>query len=469
MPAHLSTQKPSRVAPWLYPLVRRVHFYAGILVAPFILVAALSGALYAVAPSLEKAVYSQQLTAPVTDTRISLDEQISAAQVYLETDDQPVEVRPGLAPGATTRVMFSDPSLGESETRAIFINPADGEVRGDLTAYGSSGSLPLRTWISQLHKNLHLGEAGRIYSELAASWLWVLAILGLCMVVLKVRKSKKLKGVTYPVRGVKGYRKTLSWHTSTGVWLAVSLFFFSATGLTWSTYAGGNISEVRTALGWQTPSVTKTLESTPVSSGSPAEHGDHSAHGHGQGSSAAVTSVSYDAVLSLAQSVNVDSQAVIIKPADADGETWIVQENQRSYPTMVDSVAIDAQAQTVVDRADFKDFPLAAKLTRWGVDLHMGTLFGLVNQLILLVLGLGITALCCWGYFMWWQRRPVGSALGKAQPRVLFRSVPLTVWFSLAVGAIVLGLALPVFGVSLMLFLLLDALLYLRKKPAKVT
>ncbi len=45
----------------------------------------------------------------------------------------------------------------------------------------------------------------------------------------------------------------------------------------------------------------------------------------------------------------------------------------------------------VIDRTRFADFPLMAKLTRWGVDFHMGVLFGLPNQLLLIVFG---SALC---------------------------------------------------------------------------
>lgn len=93
---------------------------------------------------------------------------------------------------------------------------------------------------------------------------------------------------------------------------------------------------MRKAFGWQTPSVTKTLEAAPASSDAHADHGEHSSHGHSQQDRA--SAVSYDAVLALAQEVNVDSQQVIIKPAADEGVTWIVQENQRSYPTMVDSV-----------------------------------------------------------------------------------------------------------------------------------
>ena len=45
-----------------------------------------------------------------------------------------------------------------------------------------------RMWCDDLHRNLHLGDAGRWYSEVAASWLWVLALSGLIIwITRKVR------------------------------------------------------------------------------------------------------------------------------------------------------------------------------------------------------------------------------------------------------------------------------------------
>jgi hypothetical protein len=35
--------------------------------------------------------------------------------------------------------MFADPLLGESESRAIFIDPVTLKVKGDMTVYGTSG------------------------------------------------------------------------------------------------------------------------------------------------------------------------------------------------------------------------------------------------------------------------------------------------------------------------------------------
>lgn len=65
-PVMITTQKTpdvitQRRRSWR-PLILRLHFYAGVFVAPFILIAAITGALYAMAPTLERVVYHDILT-----------------------------------------------------------------------------------------------------------------------------------------------------------------------------------------------------------------------------------------------------------------------------------------------------------------------------------------------------------------------------------------------------------------------
>jgi uncharacterized iron-regulated membrane protein len=50
-----------------------------------------------------------------------------------------------------------------------------------MTVYGTSGILPLRQTIDYLHTSLMLGDTGRLYSELAASWMWVAALGGIAL------------------------------------------------------------------------------------------------------------------------------------------------------------------------------------------------------------------------------------------------------------------------------------------------
>ena len=74
----------------------------------------------------------------------------------------------------------------------------------------------------------------------------------------------------------------------------------------------------------------------------------------------------------------------------------------------------------------------ALKLTRLGINAHMGRLFGLVNQLLLAALALGLLCVIFWGYRMWWQRRPArtgrAGVVGKRRPGAVgssFRRGPL--------------------------------------------
>ena len=250
-PATVPVPSPSRWAP-LRPLVLRLHFYAGVLVAPFLLVAAVTGFLYAGAFQAEKLVYARRADRRRTgDTELPISEQVAAAR-KAHPEGTVSAVRPSPEDDATTRVLLSgmkgvDPTTPSpsSSTRT----PA--KVRGALEQYGSTGALPLRTWIDELHRDLHLGETGRLYSEFAASWLWVIAGGGLVLWFSRRRALRK-------VRGTSGRRRTLGLHGTVGVWAAAGFIFLSATGLTWSTYAGPNIDELRTSLGQATPSVSAT-------------------------------------------------------------------------------------------------------------------------------------------------------------------------------------------------------------------
>ncbi|APX33541.1 peptidase [Brachybacterium sp. P6-10-X1] len=461
---------------WFGQLLLRLHFYAAIFIGPFILVSAASGALYAMTPQLEQIVHAEELTAESDGPALPLAEQVEAATAHMGRSAELAAVRPAPEPGETTRVMFAEDSLGESETRAIFVDPVSAEIRGDLTVYGTNGSLPLRTWVDQLHRSLHLGDVGRLYSELSASWLGVIAAAGLGLWIRRARRAHRARDLMRPDFRARGYRRTLSLHTSAGVWVLLGALFLSATGITWSQYGGGNIGTIREAFGFTTATVSTQL---PTSSGTTGgDHGgEHAGHGDGghEGGGAAehvahgsgghdsrkqpgTDPTVIDGVLAAGRAVNIDTGQVEILPPDDVESAWVVQEIQRSYPTEVDAVAVDGATFEVVDRTDFADQDLAAKLTRWGIDLHMGTLFGLANQIVLVVIASALVAMILWGYRMWWQRRPTrgGRRVGRPPQRGALTRAP---WWGVAlvlVGAVGIALMLPLMGASLTAFVVLD-------------
>jgi uncharacterized iron-regulated membrane protein len=53
-------------------------------------------------------------------------------------------------------------------------------------------------------------------------------------------------------------------------------------------------------------------------------------------------------------------------------------------------VAIDARSFKILDRLELERYQPVAKLIRWGIDAHMGVLFGVTNQLIQTLLGSGL-------------------------------------------------------------------------------
>ncbi|MFI6095962.1 PepSY-associated TM helix domain-containing protein [Lentzea sp. NPDC051213] len=427
-----TTATPPRTSFAWRGLFLRLHFYAGVLVGPFVLVAALTGVLYALTPQLESWVYSDQLRVPASAQQLPLSKQVDAA---LATSPQGtlVAVRPAPEPGATTRVLFSEEALGESERRAVFVDPGTGRVTGDLVVYGSSGVLPLRTTLDQLHRNLMLGEPGRLYSELAASWLTVIALGGLVLWISRPRNSKRIRT-----------------HGLIGVWVLAGALFLSATGLTWSAYAGENVATLRQTLGWTTPSLK-----LPGGSGDHGDHGEHTPTGNGHSD--------VDTVLATARASGIDAKGIEIGLPTAPGGAWKVAEIEKGLPTQVDSVAV--QDGAVVGSVRFADYPLAAKLTRWGIDAHMGVLFGWPNQLLLLLLGGGLVTLVVLGYRMWWRRRPT-RGFGRPTPRGQWRKAPPAALAGLGVGALVVGWFVPLLGISLVVFLAVDAVLGRRANQA---
>ncbi|MEX5270910.1 PepSY domain-containing protein, partial [Kocuria sabuli] len=59
--------RPPTSTRWVRQLLLRLHFYIGVFIGPFLLVAAVSGALYALSPQLERVVHSEALTGTVTE------------------------------------------------------------------------------------------------------------------------------------------------------------------------------------------------------------------------------------------------------------------------------------------------------------------------------------------------------------------------------------------------------------------
>ncbi|MCA2213309.1 PepSY-associated TM helix domain-containing protein [Jidongwangia harbinensis] len=434
---------PARRPSSLGALLLRLHFYAGVLVAPFLLIAAVTGLLYTVAPQVDAIRYGDQLTVAADGrTALPLAEQIAAARAA-HPEGTLSAVQPGQG-DATTRVVFDLPELGEKQ-HTVYVDPYRGSVRGTLTTW--FGSTPAVTWLDDLHRNLHLGVVGRHYSEFAASWLWVLALGG---IALWWRRARGRRLLAPELSAKKGVRRTRSFHASTGLWLALGLLILSATGLTWSRYAGGNFTDVLDAWDAHSPELSTSVSAE-------AHHGG----GGPADAAAAADPAAADGVWRVARDHGLTGPVELTVPETA-GAAWTVAGVDHTWPVRLDRVAVDPATDTVVARSDFADWPLLSQLSKLGVQAHMGVLFGVVNQILLAALAVGLICVIVWGYRMWWQRRPT-----RTDRRAAFGAPPAPgAWQRLPGWMIVVGVplvfaigwAVPLFGVPLIGFLLVDLL-----------
>lgn len=162
-------------------------------------------------------------------------------------------------------------------------------------------------------------------------------------------------------------------------------------------------------------------------------------------------------MLAAARAEGLGDPVEMVPPAD-ESSAYVVRQVQRSWPEKQDAVAVDPTSGEVTDTVRFADYPLLAKLTRWGIDLHTGVLFGLVNQIALMLLALSLVLLIVWGYRMWWQRGR-GSAFGRPIPRGAWQQVPPQILVPGVVVVAVLGYFVPLLGIPLAGFVVADVIL----------
>ncbi len=444
----------------------RLHFYAGLLVGPFILIAAISGGLYAAAPTVERFVYADQLEASTAGAPQPLTAQVAAAQQ--SRPGLPVAaVRTGDGPDRTTRVLFDDPSLTDGRQLAVFVDPASARVQGALPVYGSIEALPIRFWVDRLHVDLHLGAVGRFYSELAASWLWVVALGGLYL-WWRSRRGNVKRMLAYDRRaGGRGGR--MSRHAVIGTWLLLGLLFFSATGLTWSKYAGENVGQLRAELGWTKPTQSTSL-SPDGAGGSADEHAGHGAAAAAPEVEPAVADetrarniAQLDRAVAAATARGVDGAVQVSVPADP-GTAITVAQTRQPWRFGIDSATVDPRSGDVVSVLAFASWPLLAKATELLINTHMGWQFGLINQIGLVAFAALLTSVIVRGYLMWWQRRPRGGGLAPPPARGTWRRIEPSQAIPAVLAVVFVGWFLPVLGVSLLAFVVLDLAIGVAKR-----
>ncbi|MDQ7261112.1 PepSY domain-containing protein [Paracoccus sp. PS-1] len=420
----------------LYRAVWRWHFYAGLLVLPFMITLSITGAMYVFRDEIDNwyhadlkrvQVQDSQRLAPTAQVASALDAVPGTAVKYTDPAD----------PGASTEVTVST----DRGRMAVYVNPYNGLVLG---------AMPDRTtlmWtVRTLHSFKYFGTWTRYLIEIAAGWSILLVGTGIWL-----WWPRGQQGGIVSVRGRP--QRRVFWrdlHAVTGLFVGFFIVFLAVTGMPWSGVWGGKVNEWANGNNFGYPNgvrmnvpmsqqkldeIAKTswsleqaqIPESPVPGGTPITLDDAVA--------------TFDRLgLHRGYAVGLPQ-----KPEGVFSGSVYPDDLSRQRVVHLDQYG----GQPLLDMG-YADYGPLGKWLEWGINTHMGQTFGVLNQIILLAACAAIVLLAVSAAVMWWKRRPSGS-LGVPplpQDRRVFRGLIAI----LAVG----GVIFPLVGASLLVMLALD-------------
>lgn len=460
-PARAGSRNPrGRPVPaGLFRAFWRWHFYASFAVIPVFAVLAVTGLIYLFRFQVEPLLHAdvmrveqpvgQELPYVLSDQLTLVEDAYPDAEVGL--------VREGRdADDATAFAVTKD----DGSVVDVFVDPWRGEVLGELDPDTTLSGYAIR-----LHADLMGGVLGDRFIEVAVCWAIVMALTGYFLFfsgrrARLRRRQKKAPGARLRSR-----------HALVGSVAGVGLLMMVVTGLPWTGFWGAKVQELATAQGTSLWSLDHGAESKPGSrldESLPHSHAEREVP-WAQGATEVPSSdpdgedrtsvANLDTAVFVAEREGLAHPMTIALPGD-DGGVFSVIGDAFHDPSRERTVHVDQYSGEVRSQYGFEDYPLAAKAVAQGIGLHEGRSLGLVSFWGAALFCVAILFLCATGPLMWWRRRPSGSgSVGAPRGRMPVRAT----WW-LAGALVVLGVVLPLFGITLLAVLLLDRFV-LRRVP----
>lgn len=437
----------------------RWHFYASVLVVPIMAMLSVTGLVY---------MYRATIDPLMHPGVIRVDEQPGQHAQPLSAQQAAVEKAfPGLpitaaAEGTDGRATKFSVTVGEEETRTVYVNPWTAQVTGDLDPTSLLSDQAIR-----LHGELMAGKVGDGVIEVAVCWAIVMALTGYYL-YWRGRAARAARVARGAKAAVLRHR-----HATYGAIAGVGILFLVVSGLPWTGFWGERAQAIATGQGtsfWgDDPGGTSTLgakveAATGVSAPAPWALGETPLPSSGASSG---TTLPVDAAVRAAQDYGLAEPYVVYYPDAEDGVYSVVSDgwNDPGNPAFQDitqerAVHVDQYSGQVVASYGYDEYSALAKGVIQSIALHEGRRFGTLTLVTSTLFCLGVLFLCVSAPILWWKRRPKGSGIGAPRGRM-----PLRRNVGLAVLLLALAVFLPLFGATLVAVLLLDQLV-LRRVPA---
>jgi uncharacterized iron-regulated membrane protein len=398
----------------------RWHFHAGLLCIPFVLVLAITGSIFLFKPQIDALADRNVDSLPLTGSRASGEQHIAAALASAPGSKLFVYEVPREADDAVRVHIYASDGSGS----IVYVHPHSLAVLKSVPHASR-----LTEIVRLLHSELLAGRAGSLLVELAASW--AIIMLGTGLFLWWPRDARGVAGVVYPrVRhGRRVFWRDL--HAVTGIWISLLAMFLLITALPWTTLAGEGVGKIR---GWVAPA-PKDWSTSGAD--------DHAVHRAPSAAATIATPLTVDEVIAVIAPLRLEPPVRLYLPNERQPH-WRVRAETQNRPK-VRELALDPDTGELLHEDRFADKSTLDKAIHVGIAAHEGQLFGWSNQLLGLFTALGLITVCVSAIVMWWRRRPEGS-LGVPAARVPdFRIGPV-----LKVAIVLLALALPMLGISIL-------------------
>ncbi|WAM55427.1 PepSY-associated TM helix domain-containing protein [Vreelandella venusta] len=434
-----SSQEGKRKTFDLYRAVWRWHFYAGLLVLPFMISLAITGGLYLFKDELDALIHADVKRVAVQEATLPPSALVSAA----------LTAHPG------TAVKFTDPATADSsaeitvntaegERLAVYVNPYTANVLGALDDRGT-----VMWTVRYLHSLKYFGPTARKLIEIAGGWSILLVLTG---IYLWWPRRKGAGGVV-SVRGKPKSR--VFWrdlHAVTGLFVGAFIVFLAITGMPWSGVWGGQVNQWANGNNFGYPagvrvevpmSEARLNEQSPTNWSLEQAQLPESSQQPGQ-----AESIGLDGAVAIFNELGLHHGYAVSLPTTATGVyTGSVYPNDLSQQRVVH---LDQYTGERLIDMSYADYGPLGRWLEFGINVHMGQQFGLFNQLLFLAVCLAIILLAVSAAVMWWKRRPSGAMGVPPLPsdKRVFRG--------LTVMLVIGGVIFPLVGASLIFMLIVD-------------
>ena len=261
-------------------------------------------------------------------------------------------------------------SFGRENT--LFLNPYSGAVLGRGTWLR-----PFLHDVEQLHRNLLLGDRGKIITGTATLGFLGLLLSGIYLWIPRRWTKAAVKAASFPRWKLRGRSRDWNWHNAFGLWASIPLLLTIVTGLIMSFQWANNLLFIATG-----SPVPPPRNASPVGGQPQRERPQQGANRERD-----VREQNFEGLDSLwaqiaAQSPGWQTISFRLPAPRTPGDSFLVDTSNGSRPDKRVLHTVDRRAGKITKTEAFADNNKGRQLRMWIKPLHTGEAWGLPGQLV---------------------------------------------------------------------------------------